>query len=670
MAKAEKDNIASDSIINKIEEKLERVYDEKLDRLEEAQTILLAQEGTYVRAALDVVRGTSPGREEGMPKWYKDRAVVNVLGVLAQTASSILTANSPTWIVDPVGEDTHKYQAARGVDKLLQYFYKTNRMESLLDDVALRCVLFGKAGIYVDWDSMVKTGHLTDATIGREGWFVLKPVDLFSVHWEPGVGGIENAHWCIYETTMNVNEARLYWDNPDIDKANTGDESGTGTTKRHLNLVQSADKQVSDEDETERIRVLRYYEKPGYEHPGGLEIVIAGDTVVEVNDQLLLGEFPIYIMSWRPKPYRDYGQGLGGDLLRLQEDLARTIDALRARRDQEIRPPWIVPKGCLTRNGLSTKPGAINEYNPRLGVPQPLPMAPLGAATAGMMEQEMMIMEYVAGLNDASMGQAPTSNATGRLTSFLAELDQRKIGPAVRSLTVMLSDIGRRMVRLWQKYGSESITVTVLGKGHAPEIAEINRRDLLWSDISVDVQSMMPRTQPMRQETILNLLQMGVISKEQALDALEFGGFNEATGIRSVEALNARAENEKLSDFSYDYAAEKDPSPNEFDDHPVHIQEHTKWIRMEKPGPLIMARFKAHIDFHKEMIAQAAAAMAPPQGPGGAPGPGGPPGPPGAGPAVAGGMAEPGGLPPEMIPMAEPGVNTEEEAALAARAGI
>ena len=82
---------------------------------------------------------------------------------------------------------------------------------------------------------------------------------------------------------------------------------------------------------------------------------------------------------------------------------------------------------------------------------------------------------------------------------------------------------------------------------------------------------------------------------------------------------------------------------------------------MEKPGPLIMARFKAHIDFHKEMMAQAAAAMAPPQrqGQGG-----------GSPQAIAGAMAEPGGLPPEMIPMAEPGVNTEEEAALAAQAGL
>ena len=664
MSEPKTDDLATAAIINSIENKLERAYDEKADRIAEAETILLAQEGVYVRSAIEAVRGVSPARTEGLPGWYKDKSVVNILGVLAQTAASIMTSNSPTWIVDPVGEDTHKFQAARGVDKLLQFFYTSNRMDSLLDDVAIRCVLFGKAGIYIDWDSLAKHGQLEDSTVGREGWFVAKPVDLFSVHWEPGVAGIDNAHWCVYETTMHIEEARLYWDNPNIDKEDTGDETATGTTSRHMRLVQDLDKQESDEGDTERIRIIRYFEKPGYQHPNGLEIVIAGNTVAEVTEGLLLGEFPIYMMSWRPKPYRDYGQGLGGDLLRLQEDLARTIDAVRARRDQEIRPPWLVPKGSLTRNGLSTKPGAINEYNPRLGQPQPMQMTPMGAATGRLMEQEMMLMEYVAGLNDASMGQAPTSNATGRLTSFLAELDQRKIGPAVRSMSSMLSDVGRRMVRLWQKFGSETVTVSVLGKGHAPEISEINKRDLLWSDIRVDVQSMMPRTQPLRQETILNLLQMGVISKEQALDSLEFGGFNEAVGIRSVEALNARAENEKLADFSYDYSVEEEASPNEFEDHSAHIAEHLKWIRLERPGPLIMARFKAHIEIHKEMVQKEMAnAMAAQQQATGQP-------PPGGGPAIAGAMASPGGLPPDMIPMGEPGVDVQEEAELAARAGI
>lgn len=666
MSEQEKIDIGTAKIVDIVEQRLEEAYDSKLERIQEAQTILLAQEGTYVRSALDIVTGIAPARDEGLPKWYKDKAVVNVLGVLAQTAASVITANAPTWVVDPVGEDVHKYQSARGVEKLLQYFYKSNRMQSLLDQVAIRCVLFGKAGLYIDWDSAVKTGHLSDSVVGREGWFVVKPVDLFSVHWEPGVGGIEEAHWCIYESTMHLEEARLYWDDPDIEKEDTGDETGTGTTNRHLSLVRDLDKltKENDEDDAGRIRLVKYWEKPGYKYPNGLEVIIAGDTVVEVNDRLLLGEFPVYMMEWRPKPFRDYGQGLGGDLLRLQEDLARTLDALRARRDQEIRPPWVVPKGCLTRGGLSTKPGAINEYNPRLGQPQPMQMTPIGAATGNLLDRETQLMEYVAGIHDATMGQAPTSNATGRLTSFLAELDQRKIGPAIRSLSIMLSDVGRRMVRLWQKYGSESVTISVLGKGHVAEIAEITKKSLLWADISVDVASLMPRTQPLRQETILNLLQMGFITREQALDELEFGGFNEASGLRSVEALNARAENEKLCDFSTALEEQEEHRvlAREYDNHEAHINEHIRWIRMEQPGPMILARFKEHIDAHKQYITQAQQqAMAAQQGV--SP-------PPGGGPAQAGALAEPGGLPPSMIPMDEPGVDTQTEEALAARAGI
>ena len=128
-------------------------------------------------------------------------------------------------------------------------------METILDDVALRCVLFGKGGFYVDWDSMAKSGHLEESTIGREGWFVVHPVDLFSVHWEPGVAGIENAHWCIYETTMHIEEARLYWDDPDIDEEG-GDENGEGTTSRHLRLVQDMDNQSYDVQEKMNMLIM------------------------------------------------------------------------------------------------------------------------------------------------------------------------------------------------------------------------------------------------------------------------------------------------------------------------------------------------------------------------------------------------------------------------------
>ena len=457
---------------------------------------------------------------------------------------------------------------------------------------------------------------------------------------------------------MHIEEARLYFDNPNIERSDD-DADEDGTTHRQMRMVKDLDQGSGDYNENnDRVRVLRYWEKPGYAHPDGLEIVVAGDTVVSFTERLLLGEFPVYMMQFRPKPYRDHGCGLGADLLRLQEDFARTLDAMRARRDQEVRPPWLVPRGSLIRGGLSTKPGALNEFNPRTGAPQQLSLNPMSGVVSGLLDTEMQLMEYTAGISDVSRGETPTSNATGRLTAFLAELDTRKIAPAIRSMGTMLSDVGRRMVRLWQKYGGETITVSVMGDRHEAEVSEIQKQDLLWSDIYVDIHSLMPRTQTLRQETVLNLLQMGVIEKERALEVLEFGGFNEAMGLRSIEATNARAENERLADFS-DSLEDESFSPNEFEDHKAHIDEHIRWIRNERPGKLIFDRFKAHIDEHMKFLQ-------PPLPPPGTEemAAGGPPG------VIPEAAAMPGGLPPEMMPMVEPGVDTGQEAALASQAGL
>ena len=362
-------------------------------------------------------------------------------------------------------------------------------------------------------------------------------------------------------------------------------------------------------------------------------------------------------MKFALEPHRDYASGIGTSLLQLQRDLTVTWNGFRVRRDQEIMPPWFVPKGSLTR-GINTKPKAINEFNQRMGAPQQMALNPLSMVTGGLADRTVSMMEYVSGVNDASRGETPTSNATGRLTAFLAELDNRRMGPTVREMGRMMKKMARRMVRLWQEYGSESVAVSVMGRGHTAEIAEIRKADLVYADIDIDVASLMPRTQPLRQETILNLLQMGVVPPERALDALEFGGFDEAIGHRSMEAMNARAESVELSDLGVDVF---DIEAREYEDHEVHIKEHVKYLLSEDPGDAIRSRFEEHIAKHRSFMQQdQMAAQIAQQGP-----PGGQPE-----LAIEGSQAAPGGLPPEMLGLTEPGVDTAEESDLAALAGL
>ncbi len=656
-------------LISLIESRLEACLESKSDRLEEAMVVLMSYSGFSIDKAREYAESHS--HNTTLPHWFKDKVVLNVLQPISRTAASIVTSNNPTWVVEPVGDSASKYQAARGVSKLLDYFYRSNRISRILDDIVLRATLTGYAGIFVDWDSQIGRGDFSDTAEGREGWFVVEPVDIFNLHFEPGVGGVDNAHWCIKESTMNIDAARLYFDNNDIQFEQDSGIGSNGTVKRQLKIVSDAESSGDVSDESGRVRVLHYWQKPGLNHPKGLEIIVAGDSIVSIKEELLMGEFPVYMMRFITEPHRDYGSGLGPTLLQMQRDLTMTWNGYRARRDQEIRPPWMVPAGSTTR-GINTYPGAINELNPRAPAPTPLKLDPMSQVVGGFSDRTMQMMEYIAGINDASRGEAPTSNATGRLTAFLAELDNRKLGPTVRSMGDMLSKCGKRMVRLWQRFGAESVTVTVLGSGHAAEVAEIRREDILWNDIDVDIASLMPRQQPLRQETILNLIQMGVIDKKQALDALEFGGFDEAMGLKSTEALNARAQNAELADISI---LEEDVPVLDEEEHETHIREHGKYLIMEHPGDVIRKRFERHIALHKDAIMKleiekqqrAMAVQAATQQPE-SPGMSSPSQKPEL--AIAGSAASPGGVPPDMVSMKEPGVDMAEEAALASMAGI
>lgn len=664
MATKKKKQEAEVTLIGEVEERLGSCIKAKGARMEEALTVLLAYSGYSIERAREYAMNVTT-HSGSLPRWFEDRVVLNVMQPIARTSAAIITANNPQWLVHPAGDTAHKRQAARGVQKLLEWFYRTNEMSAILDDVVLRSVLMGYAGIYVDWDSVIGVGDVRDANHGRDGWFVVEPVDVFNWHHEPGVGSESKAHWAVKETTMHIEEARLYFNNPNIEPPKVTKDD-TDTLQRHIQLVREFDANVGDSEIEDRVRVITYYQKPGYTFRDGYEVTIAGDAVVDSRESLLLGEFPVYAMNYVLEPHREYGAGMGSALLQLQRDISVTWNGYRARRDQEVMPPWLVPKGSVGR-GINTRPRAINEYNPRAGKPEQLRFDPMSQVVGGFGDKTLTAMEYVAGINDASRGETPTSNATGRLTAFLAELDNRRLGPTVRSTVGMLKRVGTRMVRLWQEFGSETVTVTVFGGVHASEIAEVRRKDLIFNDIEVDVASMMPRQQPMRQETILNLLQMGVIERDKALEALEFGGFDEAVGIKSVEALNARHENSLLADLGTD---EEEVSVLEYEDHDTHLKEHINYVLLEQPGIAIRKRFEEHIQGHKSVLEQRqqAAMQAEMAAKGG-----GPPGAPGGatpGEAIPGSMAQPGGLPPGMIDLQEPGVDKRAEAELASMAGL
>ena len=203
---AELNTDSQSRLITLIEDRLEASVNSKSDRMEEALTVLLAYCGYSIDKARDYAVSAA-SKSAQLPRWFEDRVVLNVLNPIARTAASIITANNPTWVVQPTGDTASKRQAARGVQQLLEWFYRTNEISSLMDDVVLRSILTGYAGIYVDWDSVVGNGQFRDQDFGREGWFVMEPVDIFNWHMEPGSGDT-GSHYGLREITMHI--ARHY----------------------------------------------------------------------------------------------------------------------------------------------------------------------------------------------------------------------------------------------------------------------------------------------------------------------------------------------------------------------------------------------------------------------------------------------------------------------------
>ena len=149
--------------------------------------------------------------------------------------------------------------------------------------------------------------------------------------------------------------------------------------------------------------------------------------------------------------------------------------------------------------------------------------------------------------------------------------------------------------------------MTVCGEGKRTQVYYFNASQLQTADIRFVAEQVSSPLE--KRETLLKLFAAGLLTDEQGkvsrenrdkiLDAFGFGDVDNA---RDITALHrAKAADENLEFASADVVVE------EFDDHEIHINEHTRYLLSTDFGRLnatgMKARAVAHLCEHKRVLA-------------------------------------------------------------------
>lgn len=195
------------------------------------------------------------------------------------------------------------------------------------------------------------------------------------------------------------------------------------------------------------------------------------------------------------------------------------------------RPKVTAAKGAMDDDVFTDQPAEVVEFNvipgaPDGGRPEPFKQAEMPTYFFEMKKDLPQMIENISGIHDVSLGRLPRRANSGVAIDALQEADNTHIALSIKSWGSALSRVMTIALEQMQRKYTEERIVHYVGKLHQMEVVAFKGADLIGCG-AVRVTFGPHLTKAQRSDLALQLLEAGVISREQALEIMELGDIDE-----------------------------------------------------------------------------------------------------------------------------------------------
>ena len=257
----------------------------------------------------------------------------------------------------------------------------------------------------------------------------------------------------------------------------------------------------------------------------------------------------------------------------------------------------------LAEEGLV--PGKVLVYRQGGRPPEMLDCGSIPAEFAA--EEEWLEKEFalVSGVSDLSQNSTPARVTSATGLQLLLSQDESRLAATADNISAALKEVGRQILRLYRQFAGSARLLTLTGENKKTQIYYFNAADLAANDIVFESEE--PSTPQEKRETLMKLFEAGLLAGEDGklseenrnriLEAFGFASYENAGNLSALHTAKAGEENLKLK--------REELVPDGYDDHALHIGEHTRFLLSEELGrgtdSAVKARFAAHIEAHRRM---------------------------------------------------------------------
>lgn len=362
--------------------------------------------------------------------------------------------------------------------------------------------------------------------------------------------------------------------------------------------------------------VIERYERPFEGAPNGRLTVVAGGAL------LYDGALPYINCDGGERGYPFIKQismpcagcFFGGSVVDRLIPLQRAYNAVKNRKHEFLNrismgtvavEDGSVDTDELIEDGLT--PGKILIY--RQGA-KPPEMLTLGSVPAEFSEEEQNLLREFAKvsgtgeLTENADGYAGITSATG--IQLVLEQDEIRMEFAYQQIKRALKGIGRHVLRLYRQFATDVRLLKAAGENRTLSVHYFKGSDISSDDVSLEADNEANLSPAQRRTLVYEMLDRGLFSDGEGKltpsaknKVLQLLGYN-VSGERDLAELNRVRAGEENLEMRAGYAEVKD-----YDDHAVHIAEHTAYLLGEKPSVETERKICAHIDIHRQKSKEA-----------------------------------------------------------------
>ncbi|MDE7087521.1 MAG: hypothetical protein K2O67_04940, partial [Clostridia bacterium] len=363
--------------------------------------------------------------------------------------------------------------------------------------------------------------------------------------------------------------------------------------------------------------VIERYVRPNSQFPDGRLTIVAGDKLLYDGDlPYVNGEnggrvYPFVAQYCIPLAGGFFGTCIVDRLIPVQ----RAYNAVKNRKHEFLNRIAMgviaVEEGSVDTDDLledGLVPGKVIVYRQGATPPE---MLTLGDVPDEFTKEEERLEEEFAKISGTN-GITQQTNAFTGVTSatglqLIIEQDEARLNVSYEQIKAALKNMGRMALRLYRQFASSVHLLRYSNGSDARSLISFKGSDITGDDVVLEADSDVNCSPSRRRTVIYEMLAKGLFSdgdgkirpavKNRLLELLGYSGFADSRDLNELNRRRCEEENAALKQG-------KDAPVKEYDDHAVHVEEHTAFLLTENLSAEQEQRVCRHLNEHKSKLSE------------------------------------------------------------------